>query len=486
MKIWFITGSQHLYGEETLKQVASDTKYMVDQLNKSNMMPLEIIWKETVKTPDEITEIMDQANFDSECAGIITFMHTFSPSKMWIAGLSRLQKPYCHLHTQFNREIPWNEIDMDFMNLNQSAHGDREHGFIGARLRMARKIVVGYWENDDVRAHIADFIRAAIGVAESKKLKVARFGDNMREVAVTEGDKVEAQLKLGWAVNYFPVGDLVQYVNAVSDCDVDKQYEEIKTLYTIKTDDIDSIKYQLKIEIGLRKFLQDGKFGAFTTNFEDLHGLDQLPGMACQRLMAEGYGFGGEGDWKTAAMTRIMKAMAKGIPGGTAFMEDYTYHLPKGNEMVLGAHMLEVCPSIAGSKINVEVHPLGIGGKNSPARLTFDGAEGDAICVSLIDMGGRMRMIVQDVKAIAPLHPMPNLPVAATMWKPMPDLQTGAEAWILAGGAHHTVMSYQLTAQNMRDFAEMLDIEFIHINEKTDLVELKKELFWNDMAYKLK
>jgi L-arabinose isomerase len=486
MKFWFITGSQNLYGEETLRQVAKDTRHMVDELNKSAIIPFEIVWNETVKTSDEITEIIERANFDKECAGIITFMHTFSPSKMWIAGLSRLNKPYCHLHTQFNREIPWNDIDMDFMNLNQSAHGDREHGFIGARLRIPRKIVVGYWENDDVRGRIADFMRAAIGVAESKKLKVARFGDNMREVAVTEGDKVEAQIKLGWSVNYYPVGDLVKYINAVQDSETDKLFEEIKLLYKMKTDDIHSVKYQLKIEIGLRRFLEDGGFDAFTTNFEDLYGLDQLPGMACQRLMADGYGFGGEGDWKTSAMTHIMKAMAKGIPGGTSFMEDYTYHMPKGEEMVLGAHMLEVCPSIAGTAVSVEVHPLGIGGKNPPARLTFEGAQGDAICVSLIDMGGRMRMIVQEVKAVSPLHPMPNLPVACTMWKPMPNLQTAAEAWILSGGAHHTVLSYQLTAQNMRDFAEMFDIEFIHIHAKTDINELKKELFWNDLAYKLK
>lgn len=477
MKFWFVTGSQHLYGEKTLKEVARHSGIMVNELNKSAIIPFEIVWCPTVTTPDEITETLSKANSDDECAGVITFMHTFSPSKMWIAGLSRLNKPYCHFHTQFNRELPFDTIDMDFMNLNQSAHGDREHGYIGARLRKARKIVVGYWENDDVREKLADFMRAAVGVYVSKNLKVARFGDNMREVAVTEGDKVEAQIKLGWAVNYHPVGDLVKYINAADDI--------FNLPYDMKTDDIKSVNYQIKIYNGMRKFLQNGKFGAFTTTFEDLHGLDQLPGMAVQMLMADGYGFGGEGDWKTAAMTHIMKEMSKGKAGGTTFMEDYTYHLEENNELVLGAHMLEVCPSIASNKPSVIVKPLGIGSRNDPARLVFDGSEGDAICVSIIDMGSRFRMICQDVKAIKPLKPMPNLPVAGVMWKPLPNLQVSAEAWILAGGAHHTVMSYALNAGNLRDFAEMLGIEFIHIGEHTDINELKKELFWNDMAYKL-
>lgn len=485
MKFWFITGSQHLYGEETLKKVAENTKTMVEKLNDSNIIPYEIVWKPTVTTPEQITKVIKEANYDDECAGIITFMHTFSPSKMWIAGLTRLEKPYCHFHTQFGKEIPWNEIDMDFMNLYQSAHGDREHGFIGARLRMPRKIVVGYWEKEEVQKKLADFMRATAGVYASQHLKVARFGDNMREVAVTEGDKVEAQIKLGWSVNYHPVGDLTEYINAVTDEEIQKRFEEVTKLYTLSTDNIDSVKYQLREEIGMRKFLEEGNFGAFTTNFEDLHGLRQLPGLACQLLMADGYGFGGEGDWKTAAMTAVMKAMSKGLKGGTAFMEDYTYNLADGNEMVLGAHMLEVCPSVAGTKPEIKVMPLGIGGKEPPARLTFDGAEGDAICVSLVDMGGRMRMIVQDVKAHAPLHKMPNLPVAGVMWKPLPDLQTAAECWILAGGAHHTVLSYALNAENMRDFAEMLGIEFVHINADTKVTEFKKELLWNDVAYKI-
>ena len=485
MKFWFITGSQHLYGEETLKKVAENTKTMVEKLNYSNIIPYEIVWKPTVTTPEQITKVIKEANYDDECAGIITFMHTFSPSKMWIAGLTRLEKPYCHFHTQFGKEIPWNEIDMDFMNLYQSAHGDREHGFIGARLRMPRKIVVGYWEKEEVQSKLADFMRAAAGVYASQHLKVARFGDNMREVAVTEGDKVEAQIKLGWSVNYHPVGDLTEYINAVTDEEIEKRFEEVTKLYTLSTDNTESVKYQLREEIGMRKFLEEGNFGAFTTNFEDLHGLKQLPGLACQLLMADGYGFGGEGDWKTAAMTAVMKAMSKGLKGGTAFMEDYTYNLADGNEMVLGAHMLEVCPSVAGTEPEIKVMPLGIGGKEPPARLTFDGAEGDAICVSLVDMGGRMRMIVQDVKAHAPLHKMPNLPVAGVMWKPLPDLQTAAECWILAGGAHHTVLSYALNADNMRDFAEMLGIEFVHINADTKVTDFKKELLWNDVAYKI-
>lgn len=486
MKFWFITGSQDLYGEETLKQVAENTKIMVKELNASPLIPFEIVWKPTVRSSEEISTVIDEANFDKECAGVITFMHTFSPSKMWISGLTKLAKPYCHFHTQFGKEIPWDSIDMDFMNLYQSAHGDREHGFIGARLRMPRKIVVGYWENEDVQRKLADFMRAAVGVAVSRSLKVARFGDNMRDVAVTEGDKVEAEIKFGWSVNYHPLGDLVKYVNSVSNDEIDERYDEIISLYTLDTDDIDSVKYQVRLELAIRSFLENGRFGAFTTNFEDLHGLSQLPGLAAQLLMLDGYGFGGEGDWKTSALTRIMKSMSSGLDGGTSFMEDYTYHLPNGQEMILGAHMLEVCPSIAGNKPKIRVEHLGIGGKEPPARLTFDGASGDAICVSLIDMGGRMRMIVQDVEAVSPLKAMPKLPVAGVMWKPLPDLQTAAEAWILAGGAHHTVMSYALTAQNMRDFAEMMDIEFIHINKDTNINELKKELFWNDIAYKLK
>jgi L-arabinose isomerase len=485
-QFYFVIGSQRLYGPETLRKVAEHGRVMTQELNACGILPYPLVCKEVVTTSEEITETIEEANNDKSCAGIITFMHTFSPSKMWIAALARLYKPYCHLHTQFNREIPWDEIDMDFMNLNQSAHGDREHGFIGARLRKARKIIAGYWESDKVRRELADFMRAAAGVAESRSLKVARFGDNMREVAVTEGDKVEAQIKLGWSVNTYPVGELAEKIKSVSERQIDMLMEEYQAKYIIDSDSVESIRYQARIENAMRMFLEKGHFGAFTTTFEDLYGLEQLPGLASQRLMASGYGFGGEGDWKTAAMVRIIKKMSKGLLGGTSFMEDYTYHLEEGNELVLGAHMLEICPSIAKGDIRVEVHDLSIGGKNAPARLTFDGAKGDAILVTVIEAGGRYRMIVNDIKAISPLRSMPKLPVAGVMWKPLPDLSTAATAWILSGGAHHMVMSYAVTASLMRDFAEMMDIEFIHIHEKTDIHELKKELLWNDVAFKLK
>lgn len=484
-EFWFVIGSQHLYGEEALEQVRKHGEIMVEELNKSSHIPWKIKLTDIATTPDEITRIVEEANYDESCAGIMTWMHTFSPSKMWIRGLTRLNKPYLHMNTQFNREIPWDEIDMDFINLNQSAHGDREHGFIGARLRAPRKIVVGYWEDEEFQNKIGDWMRSAIGVMESRNLKVARFGDNMREVAVTEGDKVEAQIKLGWAVNYHPLGDLVQYIDSIEESEIDKLMEEYKEKYTINTDNIESVRYQARLEIGMKKFLEEGDFGAFITTFEDLYGLKQLPGLAVQRLMEDGYGFGAEGDWKTAALTHIMKTMATGIDNGTSLMEDYTYHLAKDNELVLGAHMLEICPTIADSKPTIEVHELGIGGKEAPARMVFDGKEGDVILASLIDIGGRMRLIVNDAVAVKPLENMPNLPVARVMWKPLPDLQTSAEAWMLAGGAHHTVLSYSLTAEHMRDFAEMVGIEFIHINKNTDIVELKKELKYNDIAWKL-
>jgi L-arabinose isomerase len=483
-EFWFVTGSQHLYGEEMLVQVKEHSQIIAQALDQSEAICGKVVFKGIVTTPSQITRVMEEANFHKNCAGVITWMHTFSPSKMWIAGLSILNKPLLHLNTQFNREIPWDEIDMDFMNLNQSAHGDREHGFIGARLRIPRKVVVGHWEDREVHESIGGWMRSAIGLSESRSLKLARFGDNMREVAVTEGDKVEAQIKFGWSVNYHPVGDLVEYIDGVSDKDIASLMEEYASLYDINTSDRDSISYQARIELGMTKFLEEGEFGAFTTTFEDLHGLKQLPGLAVQRLMARGYGFGGEGDWKTSALTRVMKVMASGLPGGTTFMEDYTYHLEKGNELILGAHMLEVCPSIAAGRPAIEVHPLGIGNRENPARMVFEGQEGDAILVSLIDMGGRMRMIVNDVKAKAPLKDMPKLPVARVMWEPMPNLRTSAEAWILAGGAHHTVMSYALTAEHMRDFAEMAGIEFLHINKDTDIIGFKKELLWNDMVWK--
>ncbi|WP_033164182.1 L-arabinose isomerase [Clostridium sp. KNHs205] len=485
-EFWFITGSQHLYGPETLKQVAEHSKVIADTLNQSSVIPCSVVFKPIVKTPDEITALVKEANYADNCLGIITWMHTFSPSKMWINGLTRLEKPYLHLHTQFNRTIPNEGIDMDFMNLNQSAHGDREHGFIGTRLRMARKVIAGYWEDEDVQERIGSWMRSAVGVAVSKGLKVIRFGDNMRQVAVTEGDKVEAQIKLGWQVNTTAVGDLVAEINNVTEAQIDAVMKEYEEKYEFNTDNIASVRYQAKVEVALMKMITEGGYGAFTNTFEDLHGMEQLPGLASQRVMEAGYGYGGEGDWKVSALTHILKRMAEGLPGGTAFMEDYTYDLTKGNELSLGAHMLEVCPTLAAGKPKIEVHPLGIGGKADPARLVFEGHEGKAIVVSLVDMGGRLRLIVQDVVAVKPIYDMPNLPVARVMWKAMPDLKTGAECWILAGGAHHTVFSYSITAEQMQDWAEMMDIEYVHISESTTVENLKQQLFLQDIAWKLK
>jgi L-arabinose isomerase len=481
-EFWFVTGSQHLYGEETLKKVAGHSQAMVKEMDGG--LSGGLVYKGVMKTPEEITKLVKEANYRDECAGIITWMHTFSPSKMWINGLKILNKPMLHLHTQFNREIPFGGIDMDFMNLNQSAHGDREHGFINARLRLPHKVVVGYWEDKKILDEISDWMRSAAGIIEGNSLKVVRFADNMREVAVTEGDKVEAQIKFGWAVNSLAMGDLVQAVDGVNDKEIDRVYDECKQKYEIVTDKIDAVKYQIKVEIAIRKLCEENGFGAFVTCFENLWGLEQLPGLACQRLMADGYGFGAEGDWKTAALQRVMKAMEAGLPGGTTFMEDYTYHLAEGNELILGAHMLEVDPSIAGGPVRIDVQPLGIGGKNDPARMIFDGRAGDAICVSLIDMGGRMRLIVADVQAVKPIQDMPNLPVARVMWKPLPDLQTGAKAWIYAGGAHHSVMSYSLTAGIMRDYAEMAGIEFVHIGTDTDIETFKRDLMLGDLLWK--
>jgi len=485
-EFWFITGSQHLYGPEILEQVAEHAREIAQSLNLSSKIPATIVHKPVVKTPDEITAIMNEANYNERCAGIITWMHTFSPSKMWINGLQILNKPMLHLHTQFNREIPVDKIDMDFMNLNQSAHGDREHGFIGARLRISRKIVVGHWADESVCVKIGGWMRSAVGLAAGKKLRVVRFGDNMRQVAVTEGDKVEAQIKLGWQVNTFGVGDLAQAVQEVTDTEIDALMDEYQRKYEVCTDNTDSVRYQGKLEIALKRIFEANGFGAFTDTFEDLHGLEQLPGLASQRMMEAGYGFAGEGDWKTAALLAVMKTMETGLEGGTSFMEDYTYHFNGSESLILGAHMLEICPSIAEGNVRIEVEPMDIGGKKPPARMKFVGRSGDAICASLIDMGGRMRLIVNDVKAVTPIAPMPKLPVAQVMWKPMPDLETSAEAWILAGGAHHTVMSYSLNAEHLRDFAEMVGIEFVHIHKKTQIQDLKRDLMMSDIVWKFK
>lgn len=484
-EFWLIVGSQTLYGSEVLEEVARHAEAVAQGLDNSPEIPCKVVYKATVKSCEEITSIVKEANYDDKCAGIITWMHTFSPSKMWINGLALLQKPYCHLHTQFNRNIPNLGIDMDFMNLNQAAHGDREHGFIGARLRLARKVVVGYWEDADVQAQIGGWMRSAVGYHVSRHMKVVRFGDNMRNVAVTEGDKVEVQLKLGWQVNTWAVGDLAAEIEKVTEAEVDALMEEYREKYDFATDNLDAVRYQAKEELAMKRILEREKAGAYTNTFEDLHGMEQLPGLASQRLMEQGYGYGGEGDWKVSAMTHIVKAMTEGLPGGTAFMEDYTYDLEPGKELSLGAHMLEVCPSVAADKPRIEVHPLGIGGKGDPARLVFEGHPGKAIVISLVDMGGRLRMIVQDVEAVKPIYEMPNLPVARIMWKAMPDLRTGAHAWIIAGGAHHTVFTYAATAQMMEDFAEMMGIEFVHITKETTIEGLKQQLFLADLAWNL-
>lgn len=489
--VWFVTGSQHLYGPETLQQVDKDSEIIVKGLNASSKIPVEVIFKPVVKSPDEILDVCVAANSDKSCVGIITWMHTFSPSKMWIAGLKAIQKPYMHLHTQFNRDLPWAEIDMDYMNLHQSAHGGREYGFINARMRKNRKVVVGHWQDVKVQQQVGDWCRVASAFAECQGMKVARFGDNMRNVAVTEGDKVEAQIKFGWEIHAYGVGDLVQYVDKVSNAEVDALYKEYEKLYDVAENCKPGKQYhenvlvQARYEIAMKRFMEDGAFGAYTTNFENLTGLAQLPGLASQRLMAAGYGFGAEGDWKQAAMLRVLKKMSEGLKGGSSFMEDYTYHLDPANEGVLGSHMLEICPSIAAKKPRLEVHPLGIGGKDAPARLVFESATGDAMNVTLIDMGNRFRIIVNTLEVIKPLAALPKLPVASAFWKTMPNLADGAAAWIYAGGTHHSAFTLALTPSFIETFAELVDVEFIVIDKDTKVTELKKELRWNDIYYLL-
>jgi L-arabinose isomerase len=483
-EFWFVTGSQLLYGEETLRQVAADCEIIVDALNASGLLPCKLVNKTTVINNKSAADIVRDANFNGGCAGIITFCHTFSPSKMWINALTALQKPWLHFHTQFNETIPNEEIDMDYMNLHQSAHGDREHGFIGARMRLPRRVIVGYWKDAAVQEKIGRWMRAAVGAAISKGLNVMRFGDNMREVAVTEGDKIEAQMKLGWQVNTWAVGDLVAVMDTVTEDEIDAKMAEYEEKYDFATDDFATVRYQAKEEIAMKRMLDAEGCIAFTNNFQNLWGMEQLPGLATQNLLASGYGYGGEGDWKVSAMTAIMKAMGEGLGGGSAFMEDYTYDLKNG--ISLGAHMLEVCPTLGAGRARIEVHPLGIGDRNPPARLVFAGKEGKAIVVSLIDMGGRLRLIVQDINCVTPTQTMPNLPVARVMWEPEPNLAIGAECWILAGGAHHTVLSYDCDAQMMRDWARMMDIEFVHINRDTTPEKLEEALFLADLAWKLK
>ena len=485
-EIWFIVGSQYLYGPKVLDTVAARGAEMAAYIDAQKQIPCRFVYKGTIKTADEIERLAQEANYSDVCCGVVTWMHTFSPSKMWISGLNLLQKPYCHIATQYNREIPDQEIDMDFMNLNQAAHGDREHGFIAARMRIPRKVIAGFWQDAKVLDELGAWMRSAIGYHESKHLRLVRFGDNMREVAVTEGDKVEAQIKLGWQVNTWPVGELVSEMNAVTEAEIDALIKEYEASYELATDQIDSVRYQAREEIAMEKFFQRVGAMAFSNTFQDLVGMRQLPGLASQHLMAKGYGYGGEGDWKVSAMTRIVKAMTEGMEGGTAFMEDYTYHLAEDGAYSLGAHMLEVCPSIAADKPRIEVHPLGIGDREAPARLVFEGAAGPAVVASLVDMGGRMRLIVQDVEAIKPIMKMPNLPDARVMWRAMPDLNTGLKLWLLAGGAHHTVMSYAATAQMLADWAEMMQIECVHIGKDTTVESFKQELFLADLAWKLR
>lgn len=491
-EVWFVTGSQHLYGPQTLAQVAEDSKKIVEHLDAAGDIPVKVVFKPVVTTPEDIYTVCKNANTNPACVGLICWMHTFSPAKMWIAGLAALNKPFCHLHTQFNREIPWADIDMDFMNLNQSAHGDREFGFIGTRMRLNRKVVVGHWQDADVQQEIGAWTRAAAAWADSQTMRVARFGDNMREVAVTEGNKVSAQIQLGYSVYGYGVGDLVKVIDQVAESDVDTLVSKYVDEYQVsqellKTRSFSTLREAARLEIGIRSFLEAGNFKAFTTTFEDLNGINQLPGLACQRLMNDGYGFGAEGDWKTAALVRTMKVMGTGLPGGgTSFMEDYTYHMPKNGEAhALGAHMLEVCPSIASGKPSLQVHPLGIGGKADPARLLFDTKTGPARAASLIDIGTRFRLIVNEVDVVPVINPMPKLPVAQALWIPRPNLKIAAAAWIYAGGAHHSSFSQVVSTEMLRDFSDMADIEFLLINEKTGIEEFKKELRNNHVYYSL-
>jgi L-arabinose isomerase len=492
LEVWFVTGSQHLYGPETLKSVAEHSKEIAQGLGAASAIPVKVVFKPVLVTPEAVTELCQAANNAKNCIGLITWCHTFSPSKMWINGLKQLRKPVAHLHTQYNRDIPWATIDMDFMNLNQAAHGDREHGFIWSRLRKNRKVVVGFWQERAVQEKLGAWARAAAAWHDWQSAKFARFGDNMREVAVTDGDKVSAQMKFGFAVNGYGVGDLVKLVNEATDKEIDtlvKNYEEV---YEISADlkkggkRHKSIREAARIELGLRAFLSAGNFQGFTTTFEDLHGLAQLPGLAPQRLMADGYGFAGEGDWKTAALVRAMKVMASGLTGGTSFMEDYTYHLHPRGKVVLGAHMLEICPSIADGKASLQVHPLGIGGKADPARLVFNTPAGPALNASLMDFGSRFRLLVNEVDVVAPEEPMPKLPVAQAVWRCRPNFEDACAAWIYAGGAHHTGFSQAVTTEMLEDFAAIADIELVVIDQDTRLRQFKQELLWNETAYGLK
>ena len=491
-KFWFCTGSQDLYGDECLAHVAEHSRRIVDYLNQSGKLPYEVVWKPTLITNELIRRTFNEANMDEECAGVITWMHTFSPAKSWILGLQEYRKPLLHLHTQFNQEIPYDTIDMDFMNENQSAHGDREYGHIVTRMGIERKVIAGYWADEKVIERIAAWMRTAVGIMESSHIRVVRVADNMRNVAVTEGDKVEAQIKFGWEIDAYPVNEIAEYVQAVSKGDIDALVEEYYSKYEILLEGRDEKEFrehvavQAGIEIGFERFLKEKNYQAVVTHFGDLGALKQLPGLAIQRLMEKGYGFGGEGDWKTAAMVRLMKIMTEGVKDakGTSFMEDYTYNLVPGKEGILQAHMLEVCPSIADGPIGIKVQPLSMGDREDPARLVFTAKEGPAIAASLIDLGTRFRLIVNSVDCKKTEKPMPKLPVATVFWTPQPSLTTGAECWILAGGAHHTAFSYDLTAEQLGDWGEAMGIEVVYIDKDTTVRGLKNELRWNAAAFR--
>ena len=493
-EFWFLTGSQDLYGQDTLVQVAKDSKEIVEKLNASGVLPCKVVWQETLLTPNAIRDMLERANANNACAGVICWMHTFSPAKMWIAGLNAYKKPLLQLNTQYNVKIPYATMDMDFMNLNQSAHGDREFGFITSRMDLPRKVIVGHWADSRTQERIADWMRAARAVADGKELRVIRFGDNMREVAVTDGDKVEAMIKFGWSVPYYGIGDLVAYMNEVSQKDIDALYDEYNEKYEIvlgndKDFTISHIKEQAKIEIALRRFLKDKDGNALCTNFQDLHGMKQLPGLAIQRLLADGYGFGAEGDWKTSALVRTFKVMTAGLVKtgkGNAFMEDYTYNLENGNMLNMGSHMLEVDPEIAMSKPKVEVHPLGIGDREDPARLVFNAVEGKGLVAAVVDMGNRFRCVVNEIDVVKPEAELPKLPVARMLWKPLPNLETSAEAWILAGGGHHTAFSNIVTQDMLRDWCEMVGIEYISIDGGTTIPSFRNELRWNAAYFNAK
>lgn len=490
LKIWFVCGSQHLYGPETLAEVDRQFHAVHAGLTKDSNFPLEIVPQPVVKSPAEAADMCIRANADPECGGIILWMHTFSPSKMWIRGLSQLNKPLLHLHTQFARELPWDTIDMDYMNLNQSAHGDREAGFIHTRLRLGRKVVVGHWTDSEVHARIDAWMRAARAWDDWQGGRFCRFGDNMREVAVTEGDKVAAEMKFGFACNSYGIMDLVDVMGTIADSDIAALAADYEAEYNVVDalkkggDRHDALLQAARQELGLKKFLEAGEFKGFTDTFEDLHGMETLPGLSAQRMMAAGYGFAGEGDWKTVALVRALKVMGHGLSGATSFMEDYTYHMAPGAEQVLGSHMLEVCPSIADGKPSVEIHPLGIGGKADPVRLVFNARLGPALNASLMDMGNRFRLLVNEVTSVE--HPdLPKLPVARAVWECKPDFKTALSAWILAGGAHHTAYSYDVTTEMLEDFATIAGIELAVINDDTRLDRFKQDLRNNEIYWHL-